>query len=113
MPDEPLETIDVRNNRESKAGASDGVTRLARASDGGSPPRDAPGAEETAMAALSDPEVEVRQAAVQVLARVAGPRGVRAIMETAIRDPAPAVRAEAVAALGRIVGHGMEPRSSS
>jgi len=73
----------------------------------------APGAEETAMAALSDPEVEVRRAAVQVLARVAGPRGVRAIMETAIRDPAPAVRAEAVAALGRIVGHGMEPRSSS
>lgn len=46
MPDEELETVDVRNNRESKTGAADGITRIARASDGGSPPRDAPEAGE-------------------------------------------------------------------
>jgi hypothetical protein len=46
MPDEPLETIDVRNNRESKAGASDGASRSALASEGGAPPRDAPAAGE-------------------------------------------------------------------
>ena len=46
MPDEPLETIDVRNNRESKAAASDGISRVARASDGGAPTREAPDAGE-------------------------------------------------------------------
>ena len=38
--------IDVRNNRESRAAAADSVTRVARASDGGAPPRDAPAAGE-------------------------------------------------------------------
>lgn len=46
MPEEPNETIDVRNNRESKAASSEAITRVARASDGGSPPRDAPDAGE-------------------------------------------------------------------
>lgn len=46
MPDEPLETVDVRNNRESRSAASEAITRIARASDGGAPPRDAPGAGE-------------------------------------------------------------------
>ena len=44
MPDEPLETVDVRNNRESKAGAADSLSRVARGGDGGAPPRDAPAA---------------------------------------------------------------------
>jgi hypothetical protein len=38
--------IDVRNNRESRAGAADSMSRVARASDGGAPPRDAPAAGE-------------------------------------------------------------------
>jgi hypothetical protein len=46
MPDEPNPTVDVRNNRESKAGASGAMSNVARASDGGSPPRDAPDAGE-------------------------------------------------------------------
>jgi hypothetical protein len=45
MPDEPLETVDVRNNRESKAGASESHSRVSRGGgDGGAPPRDAPDA---------------------------------------------------------------------
>ena len=48
MSDEqPEQTeIDVRNNRESKAGSADSTQRVARASDGGAPPRDAPRAGE-------------------------------------------------------------------
>ena len=46
MPDEPNPTIDVRNNRESRAGSRDSLSNVARASDGGSPPRDAPDAGE-------------------------------------------------------------------
>ena len=38
MPD----PIDVRNNPESRAGEADSASRVARASDGGAPPRDAP-----------------------------------------------------------------------
>ena len=41
---EPHEPIDVRNNPESRAGAADSLSRVARASDGGAPPRDAPAA---------------------------------------------------------------------
>src|SRR5207249_4502153 len=71
-----------------------------------------PGADDAALAALSDPAPEVRRAAVQVLARLGRRRGVQAIMETAVQDPAPAVRAEAVAALGRLLGGtGSVPRS--
>lgn len=44
MPDEPLEKIDVRNNPESRAGSADTSSYLARASDGGMPPREAPDA---------------------------------------------------------------------
>lgn len=44
MPDEPNETIDVRNNRESRAAASGASSSIARASDGGALPRDAPNA---------------------------------------------------------------------
>lgn len=40
------EQIDVRNNRESRAAAADTSTRVARASDGGAPPKDAPRAGE-------------------------------------------------------------------
>jgi len=43
---EPQEPIDVRNNPESRAGAADSMSRVARASDGGAPPRDAPAAGE-------------------------------------------------------------------
>lgn len=43
---EPQEPIDVRNNPESRAGEANSVSRVARASDGGAPPRDAPAAGE-------------------------------------------------------------------
>ena len=43
---DPQEPIDVRNNPESRAGAADSLSRVARASDGGAPPRDAPAAGE-------------------------------------------------------------------
>lgn len=46
MPDQPNETVDVRNNRESKSAAAEAITRIARASDGGAPPREAPDAGE-------------------------------------------------------------------
>ena len=46
MSDPASEPIDVRNNRESRAAAADASTRVARASDGGAPPRDAPAAGE-------------------------------------------------------------------
>lgn len=45
MSDEqPLqsEPVDVRNNRESQAASANAASRVARASDGGAPPRDAP-----------------------------------------------------------------------
>lgn len=44
MPDEPLETVDVRNNRESRAAAATHASSVARASDGGAPPRSGPDA---------------------------------------------------------------------
>lgn len=43
---EPGEPVDVRNNPESRAASADALTRVARASDGGAPPRDAPAAGE-------------------------------------------------------------------
>ncbi|MCW2810091.1 MAG: hypothetical protein JWP61_549 [Friedmanniella sp.] len=43
---EPVEEIDVRNNPESKAAASSIPSPVARASDGGPEPRDAPAAGE-------------------------------------------------------------------
>ncbi len=46
MSDHAAEPIDVRNNRESKAASADASTRVARASDGGAPPRPAPPAGE-------------------------------------------------------------------
>jgi hypothetical protein len=46
MPDEPLETVDVRNNRESRAASAGHASPVARASDGGAPPREAPEAGE-------------------------------------------------------------------
>jgi hypothetical protein len=42
MTAEPPEPIDVRNNPESRAAASGASSPVARASDGGAPPRDAP-----------------------------------------------------------------------
>ena len=45
QPEQP-EQIDVRNNRESRAAAAEAMSRVARASDGGAPPRDAPAAGE-------------------------------------------------------------------
>jgi hypothetical protein len=44
MPDEPLETVDVRNNRESRAAAATHASPVARASDGGAVPRSGPDA---------------------------------------------------------------------
>lgn len=41
-----LQEIDVRDNRESKAYAANATQRVARASDGGAPPREAPRAGE-------------------------------------------------------------------
>ena len=41
-----LQEVDVRNNPESRAYAADSTPRVARASDGGAPPRDAPRAGE-------------------------------------------------------------------
>ena len=41
QPDQP-DPVDVRNNPESRAGAAEGLQRVARASDGGAPPREAP-----------------------------------------------------------------------
>ncbi|CAA9301730.1 MAG: hypothetical protein AVDCRST_MAG61-1056 [uncultured Friedmanniella sp.] len=43
MPDEPLETVNVRNNPESRSAASDTSSTVSRANDGGAPPREAPG----------------------------------------------------------------------
>lgn len=49
-PDEPespqQQQIDVRNNRESRTYAAEATQRIARASQGGAPPRDAPRAGE-------------------------------------------------------------------
>lgn len=45
QPPQP-EPVDVRNNRESQAASANAATRVARASDGGAPPRDAPDAGE-------------------------------------------------------------------
>jgi hypothetical protein len=42
MPDEPLETVDVRNNPESRAAASNTSSSASRANDGGAQPREAP-----------------------------------------------------------------------
>lgn len=46
MSDDLPEGIDVRNNPESRAAASSAPSPVARASDGGPPPRDAPQAGE-------------------------------------------------------------------
>jgi hypothetical protein len=42
MSSEPSNPVDVRNNRESQAAERDAHSTVARASDGGAPPRDAP-----------------------------------------------------------------------
>ena len=42
MTSEPQDPIDVRNNPESRSGQSDTTYSVARASDGGAPPREAP-----------------------------------------------------------------------
>ena len=42
MTSEPADQIDVRNNRESQAAAASHSSPVARASDGGAPPREAP-----------------------------------------------------------------------
>lgn len=42
MTSEPQEPIDVRNNPESRSGQRDSHYSVARASDGGAPPREAP-----------------------------------------------------------------------
>src|SRR5207302_7512264 len=68
-----------------------------------------PGAEELVVAALADPSAEVRRAAVQALARMAGPHAITSMMHTAAHDPAPAVRAEAVGALARLIRGRSEP----
>jgi hypothetical protein len=44
MADEPLETVNVRNNRESRAAAASHASPVARASDGGAEPRQGPAA---------------------------------------------------------------------
>ena len=44
MPEKPLETVDVRNNRESRAAAATHASPVARASDGGAVPRSGPDA---------------------------------------------------------------------
>jgi hypothetical protein len=44
MPENPLETVDVRNNRESRAAAATHASPVARASDGGAVPRSGPDA---------------------------------------------------------------------
>ncbi len=46
MTEPELTEIDVHNNRESRAGESQTTSRIARASDGGAPPRVAPDAGE-------------------------------------------------------------------
>jgi hypothetical protein len=43
---EPAQPVDVRNNPESRAAEADTSSSVARASDGGAPPRDAPGSGE-------------------------------------------------------------------
>lgn len=42
MSSEPNEPVDVRNNPESRAAERDAHSSVARASDGGAPPREAP-----------------------------------------------------------------------
>ena len=42
MTSEPQDPVDVRNNPESRSGQSDTTYSVARASDGGAPPREAP-----------------------------------------------------------------------
>ena len=72
--------IDVRNNRESRAAAADSVTRVARASDGGAPPRDAPAAGERPEdlgggVAEGNPVAGVTIAREEQAAAVSGDRG--------------------------------------
>ena len=52
--------------------------------------------------ALSDPDVVVRQRAVQGLARLGGEETVTALSEILLEDPAPRVRRMAAAGLGRV-----------
>ena len=51
MSTEPHDPIDVRNNPESRSGQSDTTYSVARASDGGAPPREAPASGELPEAA--------------------------------------------------------------
>ena len=47
MSEQPEQTeVDFRDNRESRAAAANASTPVARASDGGAPPREAPAADE-------------------------------------------------------------------
>ena len=67
----------------------------------GADPAGAPSVEQTAQAALEDPDPVVRERCVRELARVGGASTTRVLMRVATSDPAPSVRLEAVAALGR------------
>ncbi|MGI8456615.1 MAG: hypothetical protein ACR2LI_00670 [Propionibacteriaceae bacterium] len=80
MPDEPLDEIDVRNNPESRAGAADTSSYLARASDGGMPPKDGPEAgelpqTETGGTADGDPLAGVTISEADQAAAVSGDTG--------------------------------------
>jgi HEAT repeats len=65
--------------------------------------RPAPGLESVLLEALSDPEGEVRLAAVEAIARWGGTRARRGLVRMAASDPWPPVRARSMEALGDIL----------
>lgn len=80
MSASPAEPIDVRNNPESRAGERDASSAVARASDGGAPPREAPRAgdqptHETGGTADGDPLAGVTISAEDAQDAVSGDTG--------------------------------------
>jgi HEAT repeat protein len=61
------------------------------------------GVAEVVMAALDDPDADVRRACVQALGKVDGPTGIRGLLRAAGGDLSAGVRAEAVSVLGRLL----------
>ncbi len=62
-----------------------------------------PSGERWVVGALDDPDPSVRLEAVRTLARLARPRGIRALSRVAAGDVSRVVRREAVAGIGRIL----------